>query len=69
MIGKSTYIRSFTKQQRKQLELVSEQQKLNTVPDILFYTLEMYLDQQKEIERLKRIIDYKQAKIERISNS
>lgn len=68
MIKTSTYIRSFTAKQRKQLEQLQEQTKLKTVPDLLFFSLDSYLDQQKEIARLKRIIEYKQKKIERLTS-
>lgn len=68
MIKNSTYIRGFTLTQRKQLEIVQEQQKIKTVPEILFFALDNYLEQQKEIDRLKRIIQYKQNKIERLEN-
>ncbi|MBB1194843.1 hypothetical protein DNC80_14325 [Flavobacterium sp. SOK18b] len=69
MIKNSTYIRNLTPKQRKQLETVAQEQKLKTVPKILFYTLEQFLDQKKEIERLNRIIKYKQKKIEALENS
>ncbi|WP_376777441.1 hypothetical protein [Flavobacterium covae] len=69
MIKNSTYIRSFTPQQRKQLQEVQEAQGFKTVPEILFFALEQHLEQKKEIERLKRIIEYKQRKIEKLSNS
>lgn len=64
MIKNSTYIREFTPKQRKQMEQIQEQEKLKTVPDILFFALDGFLDQQKEINRLNRIIEYKQNKIE-----
>ncbi|WP_374173903.1 hypothetical protein [Flavobacterium tructae] len=64
MIKKSTYIRSFTAQQTKQLEKVGKEQNFKTAPEILFFALNSYLDQQKEIERLNRIIKMKQEKIE-----
>lgn len=67
MIKESTYIRSFTASQKKQMEEVAEQQSLKSVPCILFFALEQYLEQQKEIARLNRLIAYKQAKIERIT--
>lgn len=67
MIKNSTYIRNFTTKQRKQLETVAASQKIKTVPEILFFTLDNYLDQQKEIERLKRIIQYKQNKIDKLT--
>jgi|GEM_PF-2704781 len=63
MIKNSTHIRKFTPKQRQLLELVAEAKKLKTVPDILFFALENYIEQEKEIARLKRIIEYKQKKI------
>ncbi|WP_091083582.1 hypothetical protein [Flavobacterium gillisiae] len=68
MIKNSTYIRGFTPAQRKQLEAVAAQEKIKTVPEIFFFALDNYLEQQKEIDRLKRIIQYKQNKIERLEN-
>lgn len=64
MIKNSTYIRGFTSEQRKNLEKVQTQEGFKTVPEILFFALDNYLDQKAEIERLKRIIEYKQKKIE-----
>lgn len=69
MIKKSTYIRSFTTKQRKQLGTVAATEKIKTVPEILFFTLDSHIEQQKEIERLKRIIEYKQNKIERLEKT
>lgn len=66
MIKNSTYIRCFSPRHRKQMEEIQEQQKIKTVPEILFFALDGYLDQQKEIQRLKRIIEYKQKKIENL---
>ena len=68
MIKKSTYIRSFTPRQRQQLEAVAKEQKIKTAPEILFFTLESYQEQKQEIERLKRIIQYKQNKIDKLTN-
>jgi hypothetical protein len=68
MIKNSTYIRNFTSKQRKQLETVAAQEKIKTVPEILFFSLDHYLDQKKEIERLNRIIQYKQNKIIKLTN-
>ncbi len=68
MIKKSVYIRGFSDKQRKQLEQVQAETKIKTVSEMLLYTLENYTDQRKEVERLTRIIAYKQAKIERLSN-
>lgn len=69
MIKKSTYIRNFTAKQRKQLETVAASQKLKTVPEILFFSLDKFLDQEKEIARINRIIQYKQNKIDELRNS
>ncbi len=68
MIKNSTYIRNLTAKQRKQLETVAASQKLKTVPKILFYTLDKFLEQEKEIARLNRIIEYKQNKIDKLTN-
>jgi hypothetical protein len=59
MIKKSTYIRSFTTTQLKQLEKVADTQNIKTVPEILFYSLDNYLAQKKEIENLKKTISLK----------
>ncbi|MGR3790688.1 hypothetical protein ACUXZJ_07230 [Flavobacterium sp. TN-1] len=67
MIKQSTYIRSFTTEQRKQMEEVQTKKGFKTVPEILFYALDQHIEQTKEIERLKRIIDYKQKKIEQLT--
>lgn len=69
MIKSSTYIRSFTQQQRRNLQKLQQQKGFKTVPEILFFALDKYLEQDTEIERLKRIIQYKQNKIERLENS
>lgn len=68
MIKNSTYIRSFTPAQRKQLEKVQDEEKIKTVPEILFFALENYIEQKKEIARLNRIIKYKQDKIDKLTN-
>ena len=62
MIKDSTYIRSFTPKQKKQLEEVAASQNLKTVPDILFFSLENYLELVKDIARLNRIIEMKSRK-------
>lgn len=68
MIKKSTYIRNFTPLQRKQLQAVQLEQNIKTVPEILFFALEKYIDQTKEIARLNRIIEYKQKKIDNLNS-
>lgn len=68
MIKKSTYIRSFTPLQRKQLEKVQQEQNIKTVPEILFFTLDNYIEQRMEIDRLNRLILYKQNKIDNLKS-
>lgn len=67
MIKNSTYIRSFTSVQKKQLEIIAEDEKLKTVPEVLFFAMENYLEQKKEIARLNRIIQIKQNKYEKLN--
>ena len=69
MIKNSTYIRNLTAKQRKQLETVAAAQNLKTVPKILFHTLDQFLEQEKEIARLNRIIQYKQNKIDKLTDN
>jgi hypothetical protein len=70
MIKPSCYIRNIKPKQLQQLEqLQAKFPTLKTVPRLLFFALYEYFDQQKEIDRLKRIIAYKQAKIERLQNA
>lgn len=68
MIKKSTYIRSFTDKQKEMLETLQSETKIKTVPELLFYALYVYYEQKKDIERLKRIIDIKQKKIEKLKD-
>jgi len=62
MIKYSTYIRKFTAKQKKQLEAVAAAKKLKTVPDILFFALENYIELVKDVARLNRIIEMKHKK-------
>lgn len=68
MIKKSTYIRSFTPKQLKQMQKIQDNEMINTVAGILLFTLDKYEDQRNEILRLNRIIEYKQRKIETLIN-
>lgn len=68
MIKKSSYIRGFSELQRKQMQKIQDEEKIKTVPEILFFALDKYQDQKQEILRLKRIIEYKQRKIETLTN-
>ncbi|WP_337967209.1 hypothetical protein [uncultured Flavobacterium sp.] len=63
MIKKSTYIRSFTASQQKQLEKVGKDQNFKTTPEILFFALDKYLEQKKEIEKLNNVISTKKEEI------
>jgi len=64
MIKESTYIRTFTPLQRQQMEAIAMAHNLKTAPQILFYALDKYMEQQQEIARLKRLNALKQNKIE-----
>ena len=67
MINTSTYIRFINPYQIKLLEkLQTKFPKLKKVSSLLFFALYEYFEQEKEIERLKRIIVYKQEKIEKL---
>ncbi|RZJ91313.1 MAG: hypothetical protein EOO20_05390 [Chryseobacterium sp.] len=69
MIKRQIYIRKISPSQRAQLEAIGKENKLKTGPDIVFFILEKYPEQKLEIERLKRIIELKQKKIERLQES
>lgn len=69
MIKNSTYIRSFTAKQRKQLEQLQEEHKLKTVPDILFFALEKAIELKQDNDMLHRIIALKQKKIESLTEN
>lgn len=67
MIKPSSYIRNIKPFQMALLQKLQEKfPKLKTVPRLLFFALREYFEQEKEIARLKRIIEYKQAKIEKL---
>ena len=51
------------------MESIAKEQKIKPAPEILFFALESYQDQKNEIERLKRIIQYKQNKIDKLTNN
>lgn len=68
MIKKSTYIRSFTPKQLKQMQKIQDNEMINTVAGILLFALDKYEDHRNEILRLNRIIEYKQRKIENLIN-
>lgn len=68
MIKKSTYIRSFSDKQKEMLETLQLETKIKTVPELLFYALDTYFEQKKDIERLNRIIEIKQKKIEKLKD-
>lgn len=69
MIKKSTYIRKFTPKQVQLMEQLQVQNKqLKTVPDILFFALERSVELEKDLARIKRFNEIKQAKIELLNN-
>lgn len=64
MLGETTYIRKFTPEQRQQMEAVAMAFNLKTAPQVLFFTLGKYMEQQQDIARLKRLMALKQTKYE-----
>lgn len=69
MIKKSTYIRKFTlKQVRLMEQLQAQNKQLKTVPDILFFALERSVELEKDLARMKRFNEIKQARIELLNN-
>lgn len=68
MIKKSTYIRAFSEKQIRQMQAIQDKEKIKTVPEILFFALDRYTEQLKDIERLNRIIEYKQNKINSLNS-
>lgn len=68
MIKNSAYIREFTAKQRQQVEQIAAEQKIKNANDVLLFALDQYQEQKKDNERLKRIIEIKQRKIERLEN-
>lgn len=54
MIGKSTYIRSFTDEQHKLLKKIASEKSLNTVPEIIFFALEEYFRNKETIRLLEK---------------
>lgn len=69
MIKKVTIIRNLNENQKRQLQEVQQKNKIKTVSKTFLFVLENYLDQEKEIERLKRLLQYKQNKIDNLTNS
>lgn len=67
MIKNNTIIRNLNDKQKQQLVAVQEQQKIKSVSKTFLFVLDAYLDQQKDIERLKRFLDLKQKKIEKLT--
>ncbi|MDV6167899.1 hypothetical protein R1T16_05645 [Flavobacterium sp. DG1-102-2] len=67
MIKDSAYIRQFTPEQSKALETIAAEHKINTAKNVLLFALEQYRDNQNEIARLKRFLDMKQKKIEKLT--
>lgn len=68
MIKKSTYIRTFSEKHIRQMQAIQDKEKIKTVPEILFFALDRYTEQLKDIERLNRIIEYKQNKINSLNS-
>jgi hypothetical protein len=70
MISTSTYIRKINPKQLKLLQKLQEKfPKLKKISSLLFFALHDYFEQEKEIARLKRLLIYKQNKIEKLTKS
>lgn len=63
MIKNSAYIRQFTPEQKRQIEAISAEHGIKNANEVLLFALAQY----PEIARLKRLIEYKQRKIERLT--
>ncbi|WP_210788047.1 hypothetical protein [Flavobacterium erciyesense] len=48
------------------METISASEKIKTADKVLLFTLENHQEQKQEIERLKRLLEYKQNKIENL---
>jgi len=68
MIKKSANIRKFTPEQKRQLEAISAEEGIVNATDIFLFILDKYLDQKRQIKRLKRFNEMKQQKIEDLTN-
>lgn len=66
MIKNSAYIRKFSTKQKQALEKIATNNKILTAKKVLLFTLEKFADQQAEIDRLNRLLDYKQKKIKKL---
>jgi len=63
MIKNSAYIREFSPETKALLEQLSAELKMKNASDILLHCLKHFVDNRNEIARLKRLIEYKQKKI------
>ena len=66
MIKDSCYIRKISKKHKELLHQMEEQTGLKKTPDLLFKALESWEENHQDIERLKRLLEYKQKKIDRL---
>jgi len=64
MIKNSAHIRKFTPEQKRQMEVIAEEEGIVNANEILLFILDKYLDQKRQIERLNRFIEIKNQKIE-----
>lgn len=55
--------------QKQQLEEIAETENLKNANDVFLFTLNQHQEQKQEIARLKRIIEYKQNKIDQLKNN
>lgn len=69
MIKNSAYIRDFSPETKALLEQLSAELKMKNASDIFLYALEQFRDNKNEIARLKRLIEYKQKKINALTGN
>lgn len=55
--------------QKEQLEQVAQEQNLKTVPDILFFALDQYLETKNDVERQQRITEIVKRKVKALEES
>lgn len=68
MIANSCYIRQLSALEKDLLCQVQDLCGLSTTPALLRYCLKAFLEQRRDVQRLERIIAYKQRKLEALQD-
>jgi len=66
MIKKQAYIRSFSREQKAQLEKIAEEEGLKNATDVFLHCLNEYYSVKQQNERLNRFLQNKNKKIEEL---